>query len=700
MRRLIAAGSCSMLLGLLLVLARSASSAATGAPAASPAALRLGPSFAVKPPPAVAAVMAAMARRPAINRQVGRPAQQELVPLTDERFESTTFPPPNWELVDRLAATAGAPPRYVWDRETCDVDPLRGGQAAVWAVGGGQLGSQLPCASAYTAPVDSWLVYGPIDTRAFSGGLAVNLLVKLDQASASGGQMQLCATQGPTTNDVSCRAFNDQKTNWVTFTTPLVMEWAAGHAAAVFALRYVDATPPGNVFGALADNVVLQGVRGDLPPTATDTPAVPSATETLPPSATHTQRPPAIGRVYLPWLYGGAAKTGLGVQFGVDVDANKNLIQPGSVFQFGIPTLCARIQWLDQPPGTSLRWQWFKNGAIWDVPQLNGNLPNAPADGVQTPCVDYGTDENGNPNPVPIARYEVAVYLNGASQPDALGQAVVQADPPPGATAITTRVPPTEEPTQTAPATATVGATATSEPGTGCPELLTNGNFELGARDWSAFENGSAVAAGGIIVKGSNLTPSPPMVDGEWLALFGSKPSVEQQLHQTWANGGALIDPARLMSATLRLSFLVVSQETPNGNRDDWLAPFFVRPDGEYSQPERSVISEELIGTQIQEGNWYRAEIDVAEQMRKRPGWDTARLVLDSTHNAEHLTSYLVDRVSLSVCLSPGAAGAVTSKPGVSKWLPLRPRTPSSGEPGPSLKRMSAPVWRPARVAR
>lgn len=654
-RCLIAAGFSAALLGLAVLFGGPSSSAQN----ASPEALSLGPSFSVKPPPAVQAALAALARRPALpGSAAAGPAQQELVPITDERFESTTFPPPNWQLTDNLAARAGAPPQYVWGRQTCDVDPLRGGQAAVWAMGGGQLGSQLPCVSAYSAPVDSWLVYGPIDTRQFSAGLAVNLLLKLDQPSAAGGQMQLCATEGPLVSDMRCRAVSNQKTNWVTFQNPQLFEWAAGHAEAVFALRYVDATPPGNVFGALADNVVLHGVRGNALPTATDTPVDPSPSVTPQASATHTPRPTATGRVYLPILWGGSAESGVGVQFGVDVDENHNLIQPGSVFQFGIPSLCARIQWQDLPPGTSLRWQWFRNGAIWDVPDLNGDLPNVPADGVQTPCVVYGEDGQGQPIPVPIARYEVAVYRNGVAQPDAIGQAIVQEDPPPGATAIPTGVQPTQVPTQLPPT-----ATATPEPGESCPELLSNGNFELGARDWSAFENNQAVSAGSIIVRGADLSPSPPMVDGQWLSLFGSRPSIEQQLHQTWADGGALIDPARLISATLRMSFLIVSQETPNGSNDDWLAPFFVRPDGEYSQPARSTLSEELLSGQIQEGLWYRTSIDVAEQMRRRPGWDTARLVLASTHNAEHLTSYLIDRVSLSVCLSPAQTGFLSRRP-------------------------------------
>src|SRR6188768_2152331 len=107
--RLIATGSSAILLGLVVVLGHSASSGAAAVSFESPAPLTLGPSFAVKPPPAVAAVMAEMLRRPSLHVPEGRPAQQELVPITEERFESTTFPPPNWELVDNLAAMAGAP---------------------------------------------------------------------------------------------------------------------------------------------------------------------------------------------------------------------------------------------------------------------------------------------------------------------------------------------------------------------------------------------------------------------------------------------------------------------------------------------------------------------------------------------------------------------------------------------------------------
>jgi subtilisin-like proprotein convertase family protein len=222
-------------------------------------------------------------------------------------------------VVDNLAANAGTPDQFVWSRATCDVEPIRGGQAAAWPIGGGQQGQHLACAARYTAPVDSWLAYGPFDTTAFADGIRVNMRYHLDQPRPEGGSLQLCATVGPAVNDVSCRAVTDQKSGWMSFDEPVQLLWAAGHRQAVFALRYVDPSPTGQVFGAMVDNILVEGVSGNglqtvtatrpgtstATATRTATPAPPAGPAVLRFSCTFCPRPlPMSGKIDFPFVVG------------------------------------------------------------------------------------------------------------------------------------------------------------------------------------------------------------------------------------------------------------------------------------------------------------------------------------------------------------------------------------------------------------
>lgn len=626
-------------IALLWVVTRSA--AAGPAPERQSSGFAVSAPFDVPVPPRLAAQLGEVLRRPPVNRSAARPQQGSPVRLTYQTFEESAFPPPGWQLLDTLSEGTE---QYVWGRETCDLAP-NGGTGAVWAMGGGALGSQLPCVSAYTAPVDSWLIYGPINASEFHSGLQVNLRVKLDQPSAGGLEMQLCATEGPLITGMRCVSLTPAKLDWGGPASPILLDWTAENGRVAFALRYVDRQPKGGVFGALADNVLIEGVPG-VPPTITPTDTA-SPTPTVTPSRTPTATVEPIGVVRLPILWGGNGK-GVRVDFGVEVDEQGRLVQPGSVFQYGIPSLCARIAWREQAPGTTLHWQWYRDGR--SLAGLSGDLVDIAAEGADNSCISGGDGPDGQPLPMPLGRFEVKVLRNGGSEAIATGQALIQPDPPPGATAIPSGTPPTEEPTATEPPT----DTPTPEPGVTCSDYLRNGNFESGAQLWSAFDNLEPVSTGSIIVRYSDVSPAPPAHDGQWLSLFGGRLSVDQELRQTWAHGGALIPEDELISATLQLSYLINTDERPDGTIDDYVVPALARPNSPSVTTLMTSISEELLSTGVTEGKWVRSEpIDVWRFMVKRPGWDTARFVFVARNGPERKSLFLVDQVSLIVCTRP-----------------------------------------------
>jgi hypothetical protein len=629
---------------------------------AGPGVATQGQTIAVKAPPERAAKLAAQARGPAVSRPQAAPHQGSPVRLIYETFESGTFPPAGWQLTDPRNPI---PTDFAWSAETCDVDPLRGGDVAAWAVGGGPAGSQLSCAAPYTEPVDSWLSYGPIDATGLAGGLRATMLVRLDQPGTDGGNLQVCAT-GPLAGNFTCIPVGPAQLNWGTFPRPLSLHWSAGLPEVYFALRYADGSPAGGDFGAFVDNILVEGIPGAGTPTPTgQAPTVaPSASPTRTPTRPVIQGP----TIYLPLLLKDTdmadlprpSDAGASVAFGVDVDDQGNLIQPGSVFQYGVPTICARIGWFGQPPGSSVRWQWLRNGSPL-TGGINGERSGVAPTGYQVSCGSGGEDAQGNPLPVPKGTYEVQMFMNGAPSPTASGQVVIQDDPPPGATPIPTgpaaTLTPTGEPTP--------GSTVvpTPEPD-GCSEYLQNTGFESGPESWYAFLNQAPLNPSTLIMRAADTAfnpPKPPAAAGEWLAQFGATTNVEQQLGQSWAGGGALIDPTRMVSSTLRFSFMIVTQETANVTHDDTLAPYFVRADGTAVQAPESGLSEEVLGAQIRPGVWYDLTSTVTEQMTQRLGWDRASLNFVSRHNGQNLTAFLVDEVHLTVCTRPAATAPAQS---------------------------------------
>lgn len=221
---------------------------------------------------------------------VDAPAQTR---IASADFESTSFPPVGWRVVDQQSS----PPAYVWDRETCEVDPGTGGAAAAWALGGGSGGSGLACGSTYADAVDTFLIYGPIDTRPFDEGIRVSLMVWLDMPASQ--SFIVCATHGPGESDFQCFETGVTETDWASF-APLDFPLTAGRTDVEVWINYRDREPSGGHVGAFVDNVTIDGLSSGAPPTVTATSSAtatgapqvtPSSTVTLQATATASVTP-------------------------------------------------------------------------------------------------------------------------------------------------------------------------------------------------------------------------------------------------------------------------------------------------------------------------------------------------------------------------------------------------------------------------
>ena len=232
-------------------------------------------------------------------------------PIETQSFEDPAFPPSGWEALD-LWEEPGQPAVHTWGRETCETAP-GGGNAIAWSVRGGSSGSALGCLDPYMGPVISVLRYGPIDTRPYPGGVAVDLLFKLEAPSAQ--SFTICAA-GPDTS-FGCFGTGLEQTEWASFASPGVVFTDAANEEEVwieFLYSAIPENPPAH-FGVLIDLVEIVGLGGSLPtatsgpsPTASATttstpnaPASPTATSgptrpptlTPPPTATGTALPSA-----------------------------------------------------------------------------------------------------------------------------------------------------------------------------------------------------------------------------------------------------------------------------------------------------------------------------------------------------------------------------------------------------------------------
>lgn len=612
-------------------------------------------------------VVAAMERRAAVGPVADSAPDGPAAPAQDviasEGFEGDTFPPEGWEVVDRIAGQAGQEDQWTWGRQTCEV-PSTGGTAAAWGVGGGAQGSQLPCWTAYSEPVDGLLVYPGIDTTGYAGGVSVTFVFKPD--IPRNNAFQICWAPSPE-EQATCRSYNvppEQQNRWLV-PQDTVLPDSAGHSDLVVFFRYLDEEPTGASRGAIVDNVLIEGLLEEPTPVPTTAPTN-TRPPTQPPQPTNTPRtgidifmPFSLKRfdtVNLPTV---EPPPPWSVVANLGTVNDEGEFEPGTRYQLGLMGMCLQVDWEGLEIGSQIRWQWFVNdeAVAPDDTNLNRTIETQQEDGWFRSCIQYSNQETGELLPLPEATYRVDVWaLNvapGAPVHDS-AEAVIGSE----------GTPPPVVPT----------ATPTLDPGQyDCRDVITNGGFESGPDEgWEVVGNftvqGQPVQLSDIIVRYEDAGISGIGEEyGDWFGFFrfiGSDFDIITELRQL--DSVPEVPSEQVASAQLDYWAGILTEEVPNGEATDRMGAFFISSIGADGTVEGQPIAGSLISEENREGGrYYRFTIDVTDMVKQRAdeGWPLMRLGYQATQNTEAATQFLLDRVSLNLCTERSAAAA--SNPGV-----------------------------------
>lgn len=212
-------------------------------------------------------------------------------------------------------------------------------------------------------------------------------------------------------------------------------------------------------------------------------------------------------------------------------------------------------------------------------------------------------------------------------------------DLPPTAPPSPTAPEPTDEPPTPEPPTATAEPTATPTKAAplACAQLVTNGGFEEGARDWSLRVTGTEQAASLAINHRSRVNLAP--FGGDWLAWLGGLDQTTFELTSTRLAG---YRPADVVSATLSLAVAVVTQERRDRRPDD-RAVVYARTPGRQAIPGAS-FSEETVP---EDYRWAPVRLDVTDVLSARRV-DALEVALETDGSGP--TWFYVDEIALEVC--------------------------------------------------
>lgn len=597
------------------------------------------------------------------------PAQGDVDLLAEAGFEDEAFPPEGWTVEDKLAGTSGEAMTQGWSRQICQV-PFDGETAAAWALGGGSEGAAMSCGANYSAPVETWLSFGPIDGSLYPGGIQTRFAFWTDTPVLTEfPAFTICVRSG--TSSLACKRFSDDtpRRTWRQ-ALPVHFLEAAGRPDLYLYFQYRDRQPPGGFPGVFIDQVVVEGLRS-LPtpsPSPTTAPDVPSPTRSATqPGASPTPPPgpttpsPNRNRAILPVLMQSADKDNqehfpiapnshVAVDFGTDYNrVTGQLTNRGTQFEYGITRLCDRVSWFGFPSGggqaITLRPQWYQwdaGAGGWsaiEAPTINDPMAVQTRDGHFGHCI---APQGGGP--IPLGRFKVEVFKNDQpTTPIASNEAEIRRTAPPGTPSLT----PTWTPQATIPASPTPKAT----PGEGgCQSVIVNSDFERGpAVGWTLITNAQQSDITRVIRRGQEVGVRP--AGGEWLALLGGGVDVVDRI---LSEPVPLPEPAGIYSASLNFSFGIVTEETKNTVHDDSLAPYLVSQDGLRVAIPQSAVSEELIDP----NSWYSLNLprDITGLMTRREGWTEARLLFESLNSPAAPSVFILDEIELLVCTTSPTA--------------------------------------------
>lgn len=212
-------------------------------------------------------------------------------------------------------------------------------------------------------------------------------------------------------------------------------------------------------------------------------------------------------------------------------------------------------------------------------------------------------------------------------------------DAPPTAPATPTAPEPTDEPPTPEPPTATAEPTATPTKAAplACAQLVANGGFEDGARDWTLRVTSTEQDASRAINHRSRVNLPP--FDGDWLAWLGG---LDQTTFGLTTARLAAYRPADVVSATLSLAVAVVTQERRDRRPDD-RAVVYARTPGRQAIPGAS-FSEETVP---EDYRWAPVRLDVTELLAARRV-DGLEIAVETDGSGP--TWFYLDAIALEVC--------------------------------------------------
>jgi hypothetical protein len=592
----------------------------------------------------------AVAQVRATRNAAARPASlaQDETDIFTQDFEGV-FPPPDWQVFDRLADTDPGVAHPVWDATDCTAPPQPAGNTrSAGAVAGG---IPIGCDDPYSSMVGTAMFAPRIDGRNFDGGVEMTMWWKFHMRDNE--NFVFCTFWGEGDEDLQCLAPTATETDWIQ-AQPALFAAASNKEALDVAFFFFDDTPSGTNLGAWIDNILLVGL-GTPRPTSTPGPTIQV------PTPIRDTRP-----AYMPLSFKQAAldalppvtglESGINILFGSKRDANGNVVDRRDTQQYGIWRLCQQAQWYGMAPGAVVKLQWYF-GAPGDEPaaiaEENTNIN--PEFTIQAPdgrnpvgCVQ--NTEDGRPVPINLGTWVVKAYVDGATEPAAMSQIVVQEDPPAGATARATQPAPTPSPTAPAP--------------DGCTNTLINGGFEAGPNQ--GWDVGSNLADPNSRDLERVITVGPPTLDGIFKALLwggarspeATDPSAVHTLLQIVDH----FDPSQLVSARLTAFFGIATTEIMgDAVENDRLIAAWLNP----ADTSQFAVVMNATDDDLEPNTWYRLQETNATTaaLRVQPGWNQSALLFQLVQNATEQTRVVFDAIELRVCTTGAASAAGPAAP-------------------------------------
>lgn len=289
---------------------------------------------------------------------------------------------------------------------------------------------------------------------------------------------------------------------------------------------------------------------------------------------------------------------------------------------------------------------------------LGASLVAAPATAARASVADRAApalaDEPGMAIYLPLSFADAgldALPLPGPVDPATATAAPPTETPAPSATSAPTETPP---PTQTsipevtptptvAPPTETPAPSPTPTEALACSEVLRNGDFEAGARNYELRVTGFEQQLTRAILLGSG-TPMEP-VSGRYVGFLGG---LADSYFELISDRLLRVDRERVASATLRYRVALVTEERPNGRANDVASVRLVQANREQEVPGASVSEEDLRETHT----WHEVEADATSFFAEGREPATGLVLRVDTDRAATSWFYF-DDLSLEVCQRP-----------------------------------------------